>query len=151
MGEIIPLMTKLHHGQYVHLDILPDGNLRVTLTEEGLREEQENRHKDASDDDVLSDLYTENDSMSRPDSNGGPLFLNNIETLDGGHMSQAPVFVTEWDLNVDEYGHQRTDLPDYVTYVTTEHSRVWYWSDYCIISILEHIKEHDQAVLTRLQ
>lgn len=138
-------MTPLHHGQYVHLDVLPNGDLRVTLTPEGIIEERDNRHKDANDDDVFYELYVDDPG---PHSNGGPYLTLDISEVDGGHLSQAPAIVSDWKYNsVDEPDH----VPiDYVNYLTYDDSKVWYWNDYAIISILEHIKRQGEAVLTLL-
>lgn len=145
-------MTELQHGAYVHLDVLPNGNLRVTLTKEGLEELDDLHltHPEWNADTLFFELYTENDSISRPDSNGGPLFMDSIETLDGGHMSQAPCIVTAWDTVDDHDGFRKEYVPDWVRYETTEASKVWYWNEYCIISILDHIKRQGEAVLTLL-
>lgn len=141
-------MTKLHHGEYVHLDILPDGNLRVTLTEEGLQEERENRHKDALDDDVFYELYAEDHNHGGPHGNGGPYLTMDISEVDGGHLSNAPAIVSDWRMNtVDQPDHVDES---YVNYLTYDDSRIWYWNEYMIISILEHIKKHGEAVLTKL-
>lgn len=142
-------MTPLHHGTYVHLDILPDGDLRVTLTPEGVIEEQENRHKDANDDDVFYELYVDDSNMGGPHGNGGPYLTMDISEVDGGHLSQAPAIISDWKLNA-------VDEPDYVdegyvNYLTYDDSKVWYWNYYQIISILEHIKRQGEAVLTLLQ
>lgn len=141
----------MHHGEFVHLDELPNGNLRVTLTLKGRREALENRHPQASDDDVFSDLYTGDDSQYRPDANGGALFMPDIQYLDGTHLSNAPCLVTDWDLNADEDGHRLEGVPEWVSYVRTDSSKLWYWGDYQIVSILETCLKHGEAVLTLLR
>lgn len=145
-------MTPLHHGAYVHLDVLPNGDLRITLTKEGVAElnDIEFQHPKRGDDEIFFQLYDENDAMSAPHKNSGPLFMHDIQYLDGGHLSNAPCIVTEWDLPDDEDGFRRKDVPDFVQYVTSEHSKIWYWNEYMLISILQHIKRHGESVFTRL-
>lgn len=142
-------MKKLHHGTYVHLDILENGNLRMTLTPEGIAEERDNRHKDAMDDDVLYELYVDDSNFGGPHGNGGPYLTLDISEVDGGHLSNAPAIVSDWKFNeIDDPDH----VPlDYVNYLTYPNSKVWYWNDYQIISMLEHIKRNGEAVLTLLQ
>lgn len=138
-------MTPLHHGQYVHLDVLPNGNLRVTLTKEGLEELEDIhlQHPDWTSNMLLIEL------MEDITCNSDLMFLDDISALDGGHLSQAPVIVEGWRPN-DQ------DEPDYVDenyvhFLTNDDSRVWYWNEYCIIFILEHIKRQGEAVLTLLR
>jgi hypothetical protein len=143
------IMEKLHHGQYVHLDILPNGNLRMSLTQDGIDEERENRYKNAGDDDVLYDLYTDDSNMGGPHGNGGPYLTLDISEVDGGHMSQAPAVITSWRLNsVDEIDW--IDLP-YVNYLADEDAKIWYWNEYMIKSMLQEIKTNGYCELTLLQ
>ncbi len=147
----ILMMTKLHHGQYVHLDILANGNLRVTLTTEGviacneLTAEQPQWDEDM----ILDELMNEQLGTSGMTANGGPLFLHAIDQLDGGNLSQAPCIVDEYRMNTDEEDDYVDD--PCITHLTGDNSRVWYWGDYAIISILKHIKRQGEAELTLLQ
>ncbi len=137
-------MTPLHYGQYVHLDVLPNGDLRVTLTPEGVEELTDRHlvHPEWTSDMLLIEL------MEDITCNSNIMFLDDISTLDGGHLSQAPVIVEGWRSNDME----EPDYVDasYVHYLTNDDSKVWYWNEYMVISILEHIKRQGEAVLTQL-
>jgi len=138
-------MTPLHHGQYVHLDVLPNGDLRVSMTEDGIQDLADIHlmHPERNEDRFLIEL------MEDITCNSDLMFLGDISALDGGHMSQSPVIVEGWRCNDEE----EPDYVDesYVHYLTNDDSRVWYWNDYAIISILEHIKRQGEAVLTLLK
>lgn len=142
-------MEKLHHGQYVHLDVLPNGNLRMSLTPEGIEEERDNRSKDATDDDVLYDLYTDDSNMGGPHGNGGPYLTLDISEVDAGHQSQAPAIVSDWRLNSQD-DKEWIDLP-WVNYLTYDDTKIWYWNKYTIVSMLEVIKRDGYCELTLLQ
>lgn len=139
-------MKPLHHGQYVHLDVLPNGDLRVTLTPEGIIEERENRSEGANDNDVFYDLYTDDPG---PHCNGGPYLTMDISEVDGGHMSQAPAIVSDWRLNSND-DKEWIDLP-WINYLTYDDSKVWFHGNYMINSILETIKADGECILTLLK
>jgi hypothetical protein len=126
-------MTPLHHGQYVHLDVLPNGDLRITLTEEGMYEALNNASEHATDDDILSDL------MEDIVCNGGPQFTTADKVP--GNLSEAPMLLEDAEF-IGEPGYD---------YLWEAHGRTWCWADYQIISILEHIKRQGEAVLTLLR
>ena len=135
-------MTPLHHGQYVHLDVLPNGDLRVTLTPEGLLVAPAVvtiLNTPVNDDDALAFLTNPNGDCQ------DFIFIEDISKLDGGHLSQSPCIVTDWD-----YATPDMNLEPYVEYTTGRDSKVWYWNSYMIISILEHIKRQGEAVLNKL-
>ncbi len=138
-------MTPLHHGQYVHLDVLANGNLRVTLTKGGDEELDDLHltHPELTSDMLLIEL------LEDITCNSDVMFLDDISALDGGHLSQAPVIIEGWRSNDPE----EPDYVDesYVHYLTNDDSKVWYWNSYMIISILEHIKRQGEAELTLLQ
>lgn len=138
-------MTELYHNQYVELDVLDNGNLRFAITLLGRKEVLENRHENASDDDVVYDLYTDNDSIHRPDANGGPLLLPDISNLDGGHLSNAPCVVDEWYLNDDMV---KAGEP---MYLSLPKSRIWYHNDYMIESMLDSMMRDGYVELTLLK
>ena len=142
-------MEKLWHGNYVHLDVLDTGGLRITLTP-GAQEELDSMDDKLDDDWKLRDLMNESEGTGGMEANSGPLFVTDISIVDGGHMSQAPAVYSDWDSAYDENGQRLSGLESHVEYVSPERARVWYWNEYMIISILEHIKRNGEAVLTRL-
>lgn len=141
-------MTPLHHGQYVHLDVLPTGGLRITLTPEGVEELDDIGLETSTDDDAFYDLYVDDSNMGGPHGNSGPLLVMDISEVDGGHLSNAPAIVESWRCN-DPEERDYVDEPG-VNYLSDNDGRIWYWADYQIISILEHIKRQGEAVLTLL-
>ena len=114
------------------MDVLPNKSLRLTLTKEGLQEMVENRSEHADDDDVLMDL------MEDIWTNGGPQFTTADKVP--GNLSEAPMLLedAEW---IGEPGSN---------YLWTNEGRTWYWADYMIISILQHIRSQGEAVLQLL-
>lgn len=127
---------KKYEGEHVTLELLDNGQLRIRLTEEGLREELENRHKDAHDDDVLYELME--------DIVANSAMICTFANLVPGNLSEAPMIIEEAEfIGCPEIDYQWQAVDD--------DTNVWFWGDYQVRSMLQEIKANGHVDLTLLR
>lgn len=131
-GGKLDLSKHLHSGRYISLDITPNGNLKITLDEDGRAEVLEMRDDDRNDDYIMSELFD--------DVRGNSELMYFDDAGEAGFgLTQAPAitdgFYYDDNGNLTDEGH--------------EDSKVYYFERYMIDSFIDKMLEDGYVIFDR--
>jgi hypothetical protein len=125
----IDILKKIadESGQYINLNILPNGNLEISLTEEG-KEELEELEDNVYFYDFIEDIRVNSD-------------WTYVDTLTQvGFMFDAPAFIFQYDIDED----------DKISVNVYEDGEVFYYNYYMIKDFIEELNTHGEVIFDRL-
>lgn len=111
-------------GQYINLNILPNGNLEISLTEEGKIEIEDYENLDYLIDDIRG--------------NSSWIYVDDL--ADYGFMSNAPAMLFQYDM--DEDGEISVNI--------YEDGEVFYYPNYAIYDFVDKLKTEGSVIFDRI-
>ena len=114
-------------GQYLHLEELPNGNLRISLNDEGVKALEESNARDA--DEAFSELFEDIQCNSELE------YFDDCSVL--GNLSNAPVITDGFYL--DDDGEWKS----------AEDATMWYYDNYMIDSFMAKLLENRKVIFTK--
>jgi hypothetical protein len=114
-------------GQYINLNILPNGNLEISLTEEG-KEELEELEDNVYFYDFIEDIR----------GNSSWIYVDDL--ADYGFMSNAPAMLFQYDM--DEDGEISVNI--------YEDGEVFYYPNYAIYDFVDKLKTEGSVIFDRI-
>jgi len=117
--------NELHSGSYLSLERLENGNLKISLTNEGKVKVEDDGIEDTEFWDYFEDIT----------ANSGLLFFGNVSELE--FMTEAPGITI---------GYYYDDNGDYTDEGNEDWSEVFYYSDYAIRDFTEELKNNGHVI-----
>jgi hypothetical protein len=131
-GGKLDLSKHLHSGRYISLDITPNGNLKITLDEDGRAEVLEMRDDDRNDDYIMSELF---DDVR---GNSELMYFDDIGAQGFG-LTEAPAITDGF------YYDDNGDLTD----EGHDDSELYYHERYMIDSFIDTMLEQGYVIFDR--
>jgi len=132
-GGKLDLSKHLHSGRYISLDITPNGNLKITLDEDGRAEVLEMRDDDRNDDYIMSELF---DDIR---GNSELMYFDDIGAQGFG-LTEAPAITDGF------YYDDNGDLTD----EGHDDSEVYFFERYMIDSFIDTMLEDGYVIFDRV-
>lgn len=132
-GGKLDLSKHLHSGRYISLDITPNGNLKITLDEDGRAEVLEMRDDDRNDEYIMDELFDD--------------IRGNSELIFHSDAGEAGLGLTNAPAVTD--GFYYDDSGD-LTNEGNEDSEVYYFERYMIDSFIDKMLEDGYVIFDRV-
>ena len=120
------MSNQTHHGQNGSFEVLPNNNLRITLSKEGRKEAKQ--YKDKRDEEFLWDMFED-------------IFCNSefemLRPEDIGALTDSVIMAfcvpKDKDGNIQKFDEQ---------------TKIWWFPNYMVTSIYDQLKNDQESVLT---